>query len=165
MAAPLPSKEDWFDWEGDRPLNIPLDQLIIYEMHVRGFTRHPSANVTAPGATLPLVCIKSVHTAHADMLCCKPLLYCPHVVVCLGCLEQWDAGSAILCNVCDSVGPASICDNSAYQMPAGTYLGLVEKLDYLQALGINAIELLPVQEFNELEYYQVQPLATNISHS
>lgn len=46
-------------------------------------------------------------------------------------------------------------DNRAQQMPAGTYLGLVEKLDYLQALGINAIELLPVQEFNELEYYQV----------
>ena len=44
------------------------------------------------------------------------------------------------------------------QMLAGTYLGLVEKLDYLQTLGINAIELLPVQEFNELEYYQVQPL-------
>ncbi|DBB07506.1 TPA: Iron-sulfur assembly protein 1 [Trebouxia sp. C0006] len=87
MAAPVPSKEDWFDWEGDHPLNIPLDQLIIYEMHVRGFTRHPSANVTAPG----------------------------------------------------------------------TYLGLVEKLDYLQALGVNAIELLPVQEFNELEYYQLIP--------
>ena len=41
------------------------------------------------------------------------------------------------------------------QMAAGTYLGLVEKLDYLQALGVNAVELLPVQEFNELEYYQV----------
>ena len=41
------------------------------------------------------------------------------------------------------------------QMIAGTYKGLVEKLDYLQTLGINAIELLPVQEFNELEYYQV----------
>ena len=40
-------------------------------------------------------------------------------------------------------------------MFAGTYLGLVEKLDYLQALGINAVELLPVQEFNELEYYKV----------
>ena len=40
-------------------------------------------------------------------------------------------------------------------MLAGTYLGLVEKLDYLQALGVNAVELLPVQEFNELEYYQV----------
>lgn len=85
MAAPVPSKEDWFDWEGDHPLNIPLDQLIIYEMHVRGFTCHPSANVTAPGATLPLVCIMSVYTAHADMLHCKLLLYCPHVVVCLGC--------------------------------------------------------------------------------
>ena len=41
------------------------------------------------------------------------------------------------------------------QLLVGTYLGLVEKLDYLQALGINAVELLPVQEFNELEYYQV----------
>ena len=40
-------------------------------------------------------------------------------------------------------------------MLVGTYLGLVEKLDYLQALGINAVELLPIQEFNELEYYQV----------
>ncbi len=39
---------------------------------------------------------------------------------------------------------------------AGTYLGLVEKLPYLQALGINAIELLPIHEFNELEYYQVR---------
>lgn len=38
---------------------------------------------------------------------------------------------------------------------AGTYQGLVEKLNYLQKLGINAIELQPVQEFNELEYYEV----------
>lgn len=37
--------------------------------------------------------------------------------------------------------------------PTGTYAGMIEKLDYLQQLGINAIELLPVQEFNELEYY------------
>lgn len=37
--------------------------------------------------------------------------------------------------------------------PAGTYAGMVEKLDYLQSLGVNAIELLPVFEFNELEYY------------
>ncbi len=35
----------------------------------------------------------------------------------------------------------------------GTYAGMVEKLDYLQSLGVNAIELLPVFEFNELEYY------------
>ena len=39
---------------------------------------------------------------------------------------------------------------------AGTYLGLVEKLPYLQVLGINAIELLPIHEFNELEYYQAR---------
>jgi isoamylase len=34
-----------FDWEGDRPLEIPEEDLIIYEMHVRGFTCHPSSNV------------------------------------------------------------------------------------------------------------------------
>ena len=41
---------------------------------------------------------------------------------------------------------------------AGTYAGLVEKLGYLKRLGVNAIELLPVHEFNELEYYQVLSL-------
>ena len=40
-------------------------------------------------------------------------------------------------------------------MDAGTYAGIVEKLDYLKQLGVNAIELLPVHEFNELEYYAV----------
>lgn len=35
-----------FDWEGDRPLEIPAEDLIIYEMHVRGFTRHPSSKVS-----------------------------------------------------------------------------------------------------------------------
>src|SRR5437867_8232958 len=37
------------DWESDRPLEIPLEDLIIYEMHVRGFTRHPSSGVRYPG--------------------------------------------------------------------------------------------------------------------
>jgi isoamylase len=40
---------DDFDWEGDRPLEIPFEDLIIYEMHVRSFTRHPSAEVKHPG--------------------------------------------------------------------------------------------------------------------
>jgi isoamylase len=40
---------DDFDWEGDRPLATPIEDLIIYEMHVRGFTRHPSAGVKYPG--------------------------------------------------------------------------------------------------------------------
>ena len=39
--------------------------------------------------------------------------------------------------------------------------GMVEKLDYLQALGVNAIELLPIFEFNELEYYSPIP-GTNL---
>jgi isoamylase len=34
-----------YDWEGDMPLNRPSSRTIIYEMHVRGFTRHPSSNV------------------------------------------------------------------------------------------------------------------------
>ncbi len=41
--------DDDFDWRGDRPLEIPAEDLVIYEMHVRGFTRHPSAGVNAPG--------------------------------------------------------------------------------------------------------------------
>ena len=39
--------------------------------------------------------------------------------------------------------------------PTGTYRGIIERLDYIQSLGVNAIELMPVHEFNELEYYQV----------
>lgn len=40
---------DDFDWENDRPLEIPAQDLIIYEMHVRSFTRHPSSGVKHPG--------------------------------------------------------------------------------------------------------------------
>ena len=38
-----------FDWENDRPLEIPIEDLVIYEMHVRSFTRHPSSRVKNPG--------------------------------------------------------------------------------------------------------------------
>lgn len=38
-----------YDWTGDRPPNIPIEDLIIYEMHVRGFTKHPAADVKYPG--------------------------------------------------------------------------------------------------------------------
>lgn len=38
---------------------------------------------------------------------------------------------------------------------AGTYAGITENLAYLKSLGVNAIELLPVHEFNEMEYYGV----------
>src|SRR5690349_17415750 len=34
-----------YDWEGDAPLRHPSSRTIIYEMHVRGFTRHPSSGL------------------------------------------------------------------------------------------------------------------------
>ena len=69
--------DDTFDWVGDRPLNRRLSETIIYEMHVRGFTRSPSSGVKQPGS----------------------------------------------------------------------YLGVIEKIPYLQSLGITAVELMPVFEF------------------
>eukprot|EP01116_Phalansterium_solitarium_P001227 TRINITY_DN109_c0_g2_i2.p1 TRINITY_DN109_c0_g2~~TRINITY_DN109_c0_g2_i2.p1 ORF type:complete len:959 (-),score=361.32 TRINITY_DN109_c0_g2_i2:266-3142(-) len=70
----------FFDWDGDGPLGIDLHELVIYEMHVRGFTAHPSSQTKFPG----------------------------------------------------------------------TYLGVIEKIPQLIELGVNAVELLPVFEFDEL---------------
>ena len=69
-----------YDWEGDRPLKHPSSRTIVYEMHVRGFTRHPSSGVAAESR--------------------------------------------------------------------GTFAGLIEKIPYLQQLGITAVELLPVFQFD-----------------
>jgi isoamylase len=69
-----------YDWEGDAPLRRPSAQTIVYEMHVRGFTRHPSSGV-------------GVQTR-------------------------------------------------------GTYAGVIEKIPHLQELGITAVELLPVFQFD-----------------
>ena len=41
-------RED-YDWEGDKPLEIPFRDLVIYEMHVRSATMHPSSGVKYPG--------------------------------------------------------------------------------------------------------------------
>ena len=79
--------EDDFDWQNDQPLNIPLADSIIYELHVRGFTRHPSSKVKYPG----------------------------------------------------------------------TFAGLIEKIPYLKDLGITAVELLPINEFEEIEGYRFSP--------
>jgi glycogen operon protein len=76
-----------FDWEDDRPLRIPWTSTVIYELHVRGFTIHPSSGVAHPG----------------------------------------------------------------------TYRGLVDKIGYLKGLGVTAVELMPVQEFNETALVRVNP--------
>lgn len=76
-----------FDWEGDVPLCTPHNELIIYEAHVRGFTKDESSGVKFKG----------------------------------------------------------------------TYAGLVEKIPYLKDLGITAIELLPVFEFDEFEGARKDP--------
>lgn len=77
-----------FDWQGDSPPNLPLQELLIYEMHVRGFTQHPSSGVKS----------------------------------------------------------------------RGSFLGVLEKIPHLKSLGVNAIELLPLFEFNERELKTVNPL-------
>ena len=41
--------DEEFDWGHEHPLSTPLADSVIYEMHVRGFTRHPSSGVGAPG--------------------------------------------------------------------------------------------------------------------
>jgi glycogen operon protein len=87
--------QDGFDWGYDQPLNTPLADTVIYELHVRGFTADLSSAVARPG----------------------------------------------------------------------TFAGLVEKIPYLRSLGITAVELLPVHEFDECEtggrinLWGYQPLA------
>lgn len=72
--------KDDFDWEKSKQPLIPMKDLIIYEMHVRGFTKHKSSKAKHPG----------------------------------------------------------------------TFDAIMEKLPYLKELGVNAIELMPIFEFDEL---------------
>lgn len=44
-----------YDWEGDKPLEIPMCDLIIYEAHVRSFTKHDSSNVKYKGTFAGLI--------------------------------------------------------------------------------------------------------------
>ena len=78
---------DGFDWGDDELFRIPYAEAVVYELHVRGFTQHPSSGVSQPG----------------------------------------------------------------------TFAGLVEKIPYLQELGVNVVELLPVWEFEETELDRVDP--------
>ncbi len=45
-----------YDWEGDRPLDRrPIEDAVIYELHVGAFTRHPSSGVARPGTFAGLI--------------------------------------------------------------------------------------------------------------
>ncbi len=75
---------DDFDWKGNGQPLIPMEDLVIYEMHVRGFTKHDSSGVSFPG----------------------------------------------------------------------TFAGIREKIPYLKELGVNAVELMPIFEFDEMKDYR-----------
>ena len=47
--------DDSFDWQGDRHIRRDLSETVIYEMHVRGFTRSPSSGVQHPGTYLGVI--------------------------------------------------------------------------------------------------------------
>ena len=47
--------DDRFDWQGDRHLRRELSETVIYEMHVRGFTRASSSDVEHPGTYLGII--------------------------------------------------------------------------------------------------------------
>jgi glycogen operon protein len=92
-----------YDWAGDMPLCRPAARTVIYEMHVRGFTRHPSSGVG--------------------------------------------------------------------EKTRGTYAGLIEKIPYLQELGITAVELLPVFQFDaqdcppgKINYWGYAPISFFAPH-
>lgn len=72
---------DQFDWDDSKQPEIPMEDLVIYELHVRGFTKHDSSGVSCPG----------------------------------------------------------------------TFAGLMEKIPYLKQLGVNAVELMPIFEFDEMK--------------
>lgn len=44
-----PVIDEAFNWEGDRPLSLPYEDLVIYRAHMRGFTRHGSSKVSDKG--------------------------------------------------------------------------------------------------------------------
>lgn len=84
-----------YDWEGDQPLGRPMKDMIVYEMHVGGFTRHPSSGVKHPG----------------------------------------------------------------------TFSAVIEKIPYLKELGITAVELLPVMQYDSAEVLRMAPDGSGPLHN
>lgn len=47
--------DDYFDWKGDRHIRRELSETVIYEMHVRGFTKSSTSGVEHPGTYLGII--------------------------------------------------------------------------------------------------------------
>ena len=47
--------DDGFDWQGDTPPHIPYEELILYEVHLKGFSAHPSSGASHPGTYLGFI--------------------------------------------------------------------------------------------------------------
>ncbi len=71
MRCMVPNDAD-YDWQGDKPLAISSEQAIIYELHVGGYTRHPSAKVKNPGTFSALIekipYLKKLGITHVELL-------------------------------------------------------------------------------------------------
>ncbi|MBK1720667.1 glycogen debranching protein GlgX [Thiocystis violacea] len=61
-----------YNWEGDTPLRLPTEQTVVYELHVGGFTRHPSSGVRHPGTFLGLIekipYLKDLGITHVELM-------------------------------------------------------------------------------------------------
>jgi isoamylase len=64
--------EEDFDWEGDQPIKMPAEDMVIYEMHVGGFTRHDSSQVGNPGTfsavTEKIGYLKQLGITHIELM-------------------------------------------------------------------------------------------------
>eukprot|EP00741_Cyanophora_paradoxa_P013609 tig00020703_g13138.t1 len=61
--------EAHFDWQGVAPPNIPFSDLVIYEMHVAGFTAHPSSGTRAPRGTFRAMIERIPHLVELGVNC------------------------------------------------------------------------------------------------
>lgn len=53
MRSPVVAED--FDWEGDKPLKIPYEEMILYRAHVRGFTKNPASRAKDKGTFRALI--------------------------------------------------------------------------------------------------------------
>lgn len=64
--------DDSYDWEGDAPLALANENAIIYELHVGGFTRHLSSDVSEPGTFKALMekipYLESLGITHVELM-------------------------------------------------------------------------------------------------